>query len=156
MILFRLYYEFLKVGLFSVGGGLATIPFLYDLADRTAWFTYEDVANMIAVAESTPGAIGVNMATYTGYTTAGIPGGVTATLGLITPAIFVITLVAKLLNRYLNNPYVESAFYGLRPASVGLIAAAGLGVVQTALLDLSAWDGFASLPDVVIWEAVIL
>ena len=88
MIYLQLFYEFFKVGLFSVGGGLATLPFLYDLADKMAWFSKADVSNMIAIAESTPGAIGVNMATYAGYTTAGIFGGIIATLGLVMPSIF--------------------------------------------------------------------
>ncbi len=90
MILLQLYIEFAKIGLFSIGGGLATLPFLYDISDRTMWFTHADIVNMIAISESTPGAIGINMATYAGYTTAGIIGGIVATLGLITPAIIVI------------------------------------------------------------------
>ncbi|MCD8009847.1 MAG: chromate transporter [Lachnospiraceae bacterium] len=156
MIFLRLYYEFAKVGLFSIGGGLATIPFLYDLADRTAWFSHADVANMIAIAESTPGAIGVNMATYAGYTTAGVPGGIIATLGLITPAIVIITLVARILNHFMNNPYVESAFRGLRPASIALIAAAGISVAKVSLLDLDAYAETGTLSDLIVWKAVIL
>ncbi|MCD8124404.1 MAG: chromate transporter [Lachnospiraceae bacterium] len=156
MIFLRLYYEFAKVGLFSIGGGLATIPFLYDLADRTAWFSHADVANMIAIAESTPGAIGVNMATYAGYTTAGVLGGIIATLGLITPAIVIITLVARILNHFMNNPYVESAFRGLRPASIALIAAAGISVAKVSLLDLDAYAETGSVSDLIVWKAVIL
>ena len=75
MILLRLFFEFFKIGLFSVGGGMATLPFLYDMADKTGWFDYAQIADMLAVSESTPGPIGINMATYVGYTTAGIPGG---------------------------------------------------------------------------------
>ena len=156
MILLRLYLEFVKVGLFSVGGGLATLPFLYDLSDRTAWFSHADVANMIAIAESTPGPIGVNMATYAGYTTAGPVGGIITTLGLITPAVILITIISGILNRFRDNPYVEAAFKGLRPASIGLIAAAGLSVAKVALLDIPAWEGTGSLQEVVIWPAVIL
>ncbi|MCD8053784.1 MAG: chromate transporter [Lachnospiraceae bacterium] len=156
MIFLKLYYEFAKVGLFSIGGGLATIPFLYDLADRTAWFSHADVANMIAIAESTPGAIGVNMATYAGYTTAGVLGGIIATLGLITPAIVIITLVARILNHFMNNPYVESAFRGLRPASIALIAAAGISVAKVSLLDLDAYAETGSVSDLIVWKAVIL
>ncbi len=141
MLYLRLFYEFFKTGLFAVGGGMATIPFLYDMADATGWFSYNDLANMIAVGESTPGPIGVNMATYVGYVTGrnagGIPcailGAVVATLGLITPSIIIILVVAAFLKNFRNNRYVESAFYGLRPASTGLIAAAGLSVVVSNL-----------------------
>lgn len=141
MLYLRLFYEFFKTGLFAVGGGMATIPFLYDMAGATGWFTAEDVANMIAVGESTPGPIGVNMATYVGYVTGsnagGLPfailGAVVATLGLITPSIIVILIIASFLKSFRDNRYVESAFYGLRPASAGLIAAAGLSVVVNNL-----------------------
>lgn len=155
MILLRLYLEFVKVGLFSVGGGLATLPFLYDLSDRTGWFSYQDIANMIAIAESTPGPIGVNMATFAGYTTAGIPGGLIATLGLISPAILIIMIIARLLDKFMGNPFVESAFYGLRPASVALIAAAGLGVVKITLLNIPAFTAGSSLADLFVWKAIL-
>lgn len=134
MIYFQLFFEFFKVGLFSVGGGLATLPFLYDLADKMQWYTRADVSNMIAIAESTPGAIGVNMATYAGYTTAGVLGGIVATVGLVTPSIIVILIIAKLLSQFAQNKMVKSAFFGLRPASLAMIAAAGVGVCQVALL----------------------
>ena len=141
MLYLRLFYEFFKTGLFAVGGGMATIPFLYNMADSTGWFTRIDVDNMIAVGESTPGPIGVNMATYVGYITGmnegGLPfallGAVVATLGLITPSIIVILIIASFLKSFRDNRYVESAFYGLRPASTGLIAAAGLSVAVTNL-----------------------
>ena len=139
MIFLLLFLEFFKVGLFSVGGGLATIPFLYDLAARRPeWYTAQDVADMIAISESTPGPIGVNMATYAGYQTAGIFGGIIATLGLIAPAIIIIFIVAKILNAFKDNKYVKGAFYGLRPASIGLILAALYGVVKITLINLGA------------------
>ena len=133
MILLRLFFEFFKTGLFSVGGGLATIPFLRDMGAATGWFTDADLTTMIAVSESTPGPIGVNMATYVGFQTAGIPGSVIATLGLITPSVIVILIVAAMLNRFKNSPLVEKTFYGLRPASTGLIAAAGISVAVSNL-----------------------
>ena len=153
MIFLRLFYEFFKTGLFAVGGGMATIPFLYDMADTTQWFTRMDVDNMIAVGESTPGPIGVNMATYVGYITGlnegGVPlailGAVVATLGLITPSIIVILIIAAFLKSFRDNRYVDSAFYGLRPASTGLIAAAGLSVVVSNLFYAEALsDGFSA------------
>ena len=94
MIFLELYWSFLLVGLFSMGGGMATVPFLFDLSARTGWFSAADLANMIAVSEATPGPIGVNMATYVGYATAGVPGGIVAVLGLVTPAVVIILLVS--------------------------------------------------------------
>ena len=114
MILLRLFYEFFKTGLFAVGGGMATLPFLYDISTRTCWYTHEKLADMIAVSESTPGPIGVNMATYVGFETAGIPGAVIATLGLVTPSIMIILLIARALKAFRENPYVEAGFYGLQ------------------------------------------
>ncbi len=138
MIYLRLFYEFFKTGLFAVGGGLATLPFLNDMAERTGWFTRTQLADMLAVSESTPGPIGVNMATYVGFTTGGIPGALIATLGLIMPSIIIILIVAAVLKVFRDNKYVSAAFYGLRPASTAMVAAAGIGVVSLALLDLSA------------------
>ena len=85
MLFLRLFYEFFKTGLFAVGGGMATIPFLYNMADNTGWFTRMDVDNMIAVGESTPGPIGVNMATYVGYITGANEGGLPGPLSKTTP-----------------------------------------------------------------------
>ena len=141
MLYLRLFYEFFKTGLFAIGGGMATVPFLYDMSDATGWFTYNDLANMIAVGESTPGPIGANMATYVGYVTGqdlwGIPGAilgaVVATLGLVAPSIIVILIIAAFLKSFRDNRYVDSAFYGLRPASTGLIAAAGISVAVSNL-----------------------
>ena len=151
MLYLKLFYEFFKTGLFSIGGGMATIPFLYKMSDATGWFTYDDLANMIAVSESTPGPIGVNMATYVGYITGMQKGGplyatlgaVTATLGLITPSIIVILIVAIFLKSFRDNKYVNNAFYGLRPASMGLVAAAGLSVVINNLFEPESFtNGF--------------
>ena len=139
MILLRLFFEFFKTGLFAVGGGLATIPFLQDIGLRTGWFSQADLTTMIALSESTPGPIGVNMATYVGYETAGVPGAVIATLGLITPSLMVILIVAGFLQKFRQSKTVEAVFYGLRPASTALIAAAGLGVAGAVLL--TAGDG---------------
>lgn len=135
MILLRLFWEFFKTGLFAVGGGMATLPFLYDMSARTGWFSPAQLADMIAVSESTPGPIGVNMATYVGYSTAGILGSLTATLGLVTPSVIIILVIAGFLDRFRSNKYVDSVFYGLRPCSIGLIAAAGLLVAKIAMFD---------------------
>lgn len=164
MIFLRLFYEFFKVGLFSVGGGLATLPFLRHLGDVTGWFSAADLANMVAVSESTPGAMGVNMATYVGFTLggqSGLPGGnivgaVIATLGLVAPSILVILIIAKFLQKFRQSRVVDGVFSGLRPASTGLIAAAGLSVAQIALLTGAAWTGWNSLTAIINWKGVIL
>ena len=138
MIYLRLFYEFFKTGLFAIGGGLATLPFLSDMADRTGWFTQAQLADMLAVSESTPGPVGVNMATYVGFETAGILGAVIATLGLVAPSIIVILIIASFLKAFRNNTYVDAAFYGLRPASTAMVASAGIGVVLLSLVNTSA------------------
>ncbi len=157
MIYLQLFYEFFKTGLFAVGGGLATLPFLNDMADRTGWFTRAQLADMLAVSESTPGPIGVNMATYVGFTTAGIPGAVIATLGLITPSVIIILIVAAFLRAFRDSKYVGSAFYGLRPASTAMVAAAGIGVALLTLVhtEKTFGLGFFNWPGVAL-AAVIL
>lgn len=156
MIYLRLFWEFFKVGLFSVGGGLATLPFLYSLGAKTGWFGTADVANMLAVSESTPGPIGVNMATYVGFDCAGVLGGVVATLGLVTPSVIVIVLVAMALQAFRTNKYVDAAFYTLHPASTGLIAAAGWSVFALVLLNLDAVRTSYRIADLLQWKNLIL
>lgn len=144
MIYLRLFFEFFKVGLFSVGGGLATIPFLQELGTRTGWFTAADLADMIAVSESTPGPMGVNMSTYVGFTCGLRQGGIgplggplgaaVGVLGLITPSIIVILIVAGFLKKFRDSKVVNGVFSGLRPASTALITAAGLSVARIALI----------------------
>ena len=156
MILLQLFFEFFKTGLFAVGGGMATLPFLYDISARTGWYTTEMLADMIAVSESTPGPIGVNMATYVGFVTAGIPGAIIATLGLITPSIVIILLIARALKAFRENPYVEAGFYGLRPCSVGLIAAAGFLVIKLALFNTELYQESGKLIDLFDFKAIAL
>ena len=131
MVLVQLFLEFCRVGLFSVGGGLATIPFLTDLGERTGWFGAGDLAN---ISESTPGPMGVNMATYVGFHTAGVVGGIIATVGLIFPSVVIILIIAGFLEKFRQSKAVDAVFYGLRAASVALITAALLQVAKIALL----------------------
>lgn len=156
MLYLRLFWEFFKTGLFAVGGGMATLPFLYSMSDATGWFTHAQLADMIAVSESTPGPIGVNMATYVGFSTAGIPGAVVATLGLITPSVIIILIIARVLAAFRQNKVVDAAFYGLRPCSVGLIAAAGLLVVKIALFDVDLYRQTGVLMNLFQWKAIAL
>ncbi len=128
MIYLRLFWEFFKIGLFAIGGGPATLPFLIELGNRTGWYTEVDVADMLAVAESTPGPMGINMATYVGFRQGGILGGVITTLGEITPSIIIILIIAAVLQKFKESNVVTDAFHTIRPASAGLIAAAVFGI----------------------------
>ena len=152
MNLLLMCLEFFKTGLLSVVGGLATLPFLYQMADRYPWFTRAQLSDMIAVSESTPGPMGVNMATYAGYTTAGIPGAILATLSLVLPSIIVILIVARFLHRFQRSVMVKRVLEGLRPASVGLIAAAGYGILKLAL----KLDPSGPMAMWIDWRALIL
>ena len=157
MTLLLLFFEFFKTGLFAVGGGMATLPFLYDMSARHAeWFSAAQLADMIAVSESTPGPIGVNMATYVGFETSGVPGALVATLGLVTPSVIVILIVARMLKAFRSNKTVDAVFYGLRPCSVGLIAAAGILVVKIALFRFDAYAASGILTDIFNWKALVL
>ncbi len=156
MIYLNLFYEFFKTGLFAVGGGLATLPFLYDMADRTGWFSSSQLADMLAVSESTPGPIGVNMATYVGFTIRGIPGALVATLGLVTPSVIVILIVAAFLKSFRDNRFVNAGFYGLRPASTAMVASAGISVVALALLQVDQFHATGALTDLINWKGVAL
>ena len=156
MIFLQLFYEFLKTGLFTIGGALAAIPFLQEISDKTGWFTQAQLTDMIAISESTPGPIGINMATYVGYTTAGVSGGILASIALIIPSLIIILIVAGLLSKFKENTLVESVFYGLRPASVGLISAAGLSVLRLSLVHLDLWEETRAFGDLVDYKAIIL
>ena len=134
MRLLTLCYEFFKTGLFSICGGLATIPFLKDMCERYGWFSVSDLTSMIAVSESTPGPIGVNMATYVGRTVDGVAGGVLATLSLVLPSFLVILLVARVLDKFNENKLIKDVFYGLRPAALGMIFASVVTIFESALI----------------------
>ena len=138
MIYLRLFWEFFKTGLFAVGGGMATLPFLKNIGLSTGWYSQTALMNMLAVSESTPGPIGINMATYVGFTVCGVPGAVIATVGEIAPSIIVILIVAAMLAKFRESRLVSNALYGLRPASSGLIAAACIDVALQVLLHIGS------------------
>lgn len=140
--LMLLFYEFFKIGLFSVGGGLSTLPFLYRLADKYDWFTNDMIIDMIAVSESTPGPLGVNMATFTGFQNRGAIGSITATVGLVLPSVIIIIIISKFLEKFRDNPVVEQVFYTIRPTVTGMIGAAGFGVILHALMQTQGIDWF--------------
>lgn len=156
LVALRLFFEFFKIGLFSIGGGLATIPFLYELAEKTGWFAAGALTDMIAISESTPGPIGVNMATYVGFTVGGIPGAIITTLALVTPSIIIIILVSKILERFKENRLVTSSFYALRPASVALVSAAGIEVMMNTLVNTELFKATEKLLDLFNYKSIIL
>lgn len=160
MIFLHLFIEFFKAGLFAIGGGLATIPFLQDIARKYDWFTEAELTDMIAISESTPGPIGVNMATYAGYRAGfseggvllGILGGLTATLSLILPSIIVVLIIAGFLQKFKENKIVKNTFYVLRPAVIGMLAVTLIGVAFPIFINIS---GTAVL-EIVNLKAIVL
>jgi len=137
-----LVFEFFKTGLFAIGGGPATIPFLMDMAEKYPWFTMAELSDMIAISESTPGPVGINMATYAGYTTLGIYGGIISTLALTIPSIIIILIIAKFLEGFQENKIVKAVFAGIKPAVTALIAVAVLNIFKVSLFDIT--DGSMS------------
>lgn len=164
MIFLELYIRFFLVGLFSVGGGLATLPFLTEMGEATGWFTPMDISNMVAISESTPGPIGINMATYIGFQVGsgfggfgyGVLGSIIASIGEVTPAVVVIMIVSKMLMKFRDSKYVEYTFYGLRAASVGLILAAWLGVLKIAFFSSEALEEGSSFFMAIDYKSIIL
>ena len=163
MILLQLFWEFFKTGLFAIGGGLATVPFLQDISAKTGWYTAGQLADMIAVSESTPGPMGVNMATYVGFTVGsqelggpvmGVVAAIIATLGLVAPSVIIIMIVAYFLKRFRSSKLVDGALYGLRPASVALISAAGVDIVLIAVLRVDSIYQIAQAA--LSWKALVL
>lgn len=140
MIYIILFFEFFKVGLFALGGGLAALPFLQDLIVKYGWMTAEELLNMIAISESTPGAIGINTATFIGYNTTGILGGITATAGLAAPSIIIITIIAHYFKKFNQHPLVKSAFSGIRPAVAGLIGSAAFELAKGGIFQLNNFE----------------
>ncbi|MBE5938667.1 MAG: chromate transporter [Lachnospiraceae bacterium] len=165
LVYLKLFYEFSKIGLFAVGGGLATLPFLYELAEKTGWFTTHDISNMIAISESTPGAIGINMSTYVGFHTAysffglfgAILGGITTTISIIIPSIIVIEVISGFLNKFKESKTVKNIFYGLRPASTGLVASAGLSIAKNTLITDAAFSwSLPAILQIINWQHLVI
>ncbi len=126
MIYLKLFLEFFHIGLFSFGGGYATLPFLYHIADVQKWYTTKQLSDMIAVSSITPGPVGVNVATFAGFKTAGILGAAIATSSVILPSFIIVIIISKLLEQFKHNKYVQSVIYTLKPAGCGLLAAIGV------------------------------
>ncbi len=140
MIYINLFLIFFKIGLFSIGGGLATLPFLQELANNYNWISSEELIDMIAISESTPGPIGINTATFVGYKAAGIFGGIVTTLGIVTPSIIIIIIIAHYFKRFNEKPLVQGAFLGIRPAVTGLIASVCFEVIRISILNFERFN----------------
>ncbi len=138
MIYLRLFGEFFVIGMFTVGGGLATLPLLENLGERTGWFSHAVLADMLAISESTPGPIGVNMATYVGFITGDVLGGIVATLGLVTPSVILVLIVSRLLVKFSENATFQGVFAGIRPVSAGLIFAAFISIISISIFPHTA------------------
>lgn len=143
-MIFKLFFEFFKTGLFAVGGGYATLPFLMEIAEKYPWFSKADLTDMIAISESTPGPLGINMSTFAGFKTAGIPGALLATFALVLPSYIVIVIIAAFLKKFNDNRYVQAAFTGLRPAVVGLITYAIWEILVLVILPEGTKNGILS------------
>lgn len=161
MTLLIVFYEFFKIGLFTVGGGLAALPFLQQLISKYGWITSDQLLDMIAISESTPGPIGINVATFVGYRTAGIFGGVLATLSVALPSLIIILLVANWLRKVNEHPVVQGAFAGIRPAVAGLIGAVALELGQNDLLhrptgNAVAWLEYFNWPGLALFSVIMV
>lgn len=154
--LLQLFFIFFKVGLFSIGGGLAAIPLIQSEIVGRGWITLTEFTDMIAVSESTPGPIGVNVATYVGFSQYGIAGGVVATLGLVAPSIIIILIIAQFIMKYRKNKYVDGAFKGIRPAVTGLILSAAFTVALISLFNVNAYEVSNNLGDLFEWRAILM
>lgn len=138
MIYLQLIYEFFKIGLFSFGGGYATIPFLYHISEVYRWYSLEELTQMVAVASITPGPVGINVATYAGLKTAGILGSLSATVFEMLPSLILVLIVAKLLKKFSDNFYVKSIISTLKPISCALLVSVAIGLVKPEIQDIKA------------------
>ncbi len=137
-----LFAEFFKTGLFAIGGGLATIPFLMQMTYNYTWFTQAQLTDMIAIAESTPGPIGVNVATFAGYQAGGLFGAFCATFGLVLPSYIVICIIFNVLRKFREAPLTNNLFYGIRPTVAGLIISACASLFNICIVN-PAYTGIA-------------
>ena len=156
MIYLQLFWEFFKAGLFTVGGGLASLPFLYEISDKTGWYSYAQLADMIAISESTPGPIGINMATYVGFTSAGAFGSVIASIGFIIPPLIIASIVSRFLKKFNENKLVKGAFYGLRAVSVALVCSALVSVIEISLINVPLFSERKNFFDLISIPGIVL
>lgn len=135
-LLSQLFLQFFHVGVFSFGGGYATLPFLYDIADKFHWYRAKQLTDMLAISSITPGPVGVNVATFAGFTTAGILGSLVATTAIILPSYIIVTIVFKVIDKFRTNRNIKGAIRGLKPAGCALLSAVGIKLLFTSNLHL--------------------
>ena len=155
MLFLKVCWEFFKTGLFAVGGGLATVPFLKEMSLKYGWFSISDLMTMLAVSESTPGPIGINMSTYVGNVMFDALGGIFTTLSLVAPSIIVCCIIAKVLEQFKDSKVVKGIFAGLRPAVVGFILSAVVSIYITALFHADTFRTTHAIMDLFNWKAII-
>lgn len=144
-IFLQLFYEYFKTGLFSFGGGYATLPFLYHISEVYGWYSAKELTDMVAVSSITPGPIGVNVATFSGFTSTGILGAFTATFAVVLPSFLLVIVIAKLLSKFKENKHVQAAIYALKPAGCGLLAAVAINLFKESIVHAGAYILFAGL-----------
>lgn len=132
----QLFLQFFHVGVFSFGGGYATLPFLYDIAEKYHWYSAKQLTDMLAISSITPGPIGVNVATFAGFATSGVLGALIATTAIILPSYIIVTIVYKVLDKFRTNRNVKGAIRGLKPAGCALLSAVGIKLLSTSNLHL--------------------
>ena len=132
----QLFLQFFHVGVFSFGGGYATLPFLYDIAEKFHWYTPKQLTDMLAISSITPGPVGVNVATFAGFTTSGILGALIATTAVILPSFIIVTIISKALDKFKTNRTVKGAIRGLKAAGCALLSAVGIKLIFTSNLHL--------------------
>ena len=132
----QLFLQFFHVGVFSFGGGYATLPFLYDIAEKYHWYSAKQLTDMLAISSITPGPIGVNVATFAGFANCGILGSLIATTAIILPSYIIVTIVYKVLDKFRTNRNVKGAIRGLKPAGCALLSAVGIKLLFTSNLHL--------------------
>lgn len=135
-LLAQLFLQFFHVGVFSFGGGYATLPFLYDIADKFHWYSAKQLTDMLAISSITPGPVGVNVATFAGFTTSGILGSLVATTAIILPSYIIVTIVFKVIDKFRTNRNVKGTIRGLKPAGCALLSAVGIKLLFTSNLHL--------------------
>ncbi|MCX4274908.1 MAG: chromate transporter [Candidatus Gastranaerophilales bacterium] len=142
-----LFVEFFKIGLFSFGGGYATLPFLYHMSETYHWFSADELLRMLAVSSITPGPVGMNVATFAGFKTGGILGSIIATMAIMVPSFMIVIFISKMLKKFRDNFYIKSALYVLRPATAAMIAAVGVRLFKGSII-LALPKGFSEFFDI--------
>lgn len=142
MILVLLCMEFAKIGFFSLGGGYATLPFLYHMSEVYGWFSPLELSRMLAISSITPGPVGLNVATFAGFKTAGILGSIVATMSIMLPSFFMIIIISKMLKKFKDSPCLCSVMYALRPATAAMLAAVALRLFRDAIIRNPDFSGF--------------